>query len=184
MCINYFIIIFRITSSEGPIKPQLTVSIAPNNANTGNLRSIRILAATVLPYSSSLNVMLAYGREQCMVFEDLQPDFDKPLQILLRADPKHLVKQEAQRKTNLANELKSKTLDPIIIEDDVDYKSSSSMGVRTLEPINLDDMPIESRICNLSSKGEPTQGDKEKSKIYGQSRVQLLIQALQSKDKK
>lgn len=142
------------------------------------------MAATLVPYSSPFKIILAYGAEQCMVFEELEPKLDEPLQILLRADPKGLEANKSRQKTRLEADLKNKILTPIIDEDQVQYKASNSMPLRSKKTTKWQDMPMESRVRNLQLETNSIPPAKEESGFCPQSRVHLLIQALHSKDRK
>lgn len=150
------------------------------------METIRILAAHPFSCSTPFKVILAYGSEQCMAFEELTPKLDEPLQILLRADPKAAQTDKARQRTGLEADLKNKVLTPIIDEDQVQYKASNSMAPRSKKTTKWQDMPIESRIRNLQleTNSSSTPSGKGNSGFSAQSRVHLLIQALHSKDKK
>lgn len=128
-------------------------------------------------------LICAYGSEQCMVFETLIPDFTSNFQVLLRANPKSLYSNKSNQKSEADDELKNKVLIPIIDEDRVKYKTSSSAEIINKKTTKKQDIPIESRIDNLEANPSSNQADKENFAFSSESRVQLLIQALHSKDK-
>lgn len=128
-------------------------------------------------------LICAYGSEQCMVFESLIPDFTSNFQVLLRANPKSLYSNKSNQKSEADDELKNKVLIPIIDEDRVKYKTSNSAEIINKKITKKQDIPIECRIDNLEANPSSNQADKENFAFSSESRVQLLIQALHSKDK-
>lgn len=127
-------------------------------------------------------VVFAYGSEQCMVFETLTPNFDDAFQVLLRTDPKSLFSNKKSKKTDADVELKNKMRNPIIEENNVKYKASNSMVIGNKRITKHQDISMESRLQNLELNSLSSQSGKENFKFCAQSKVQLLIQALHSKD--
>lgn len=97
------------------------------------------------------------------------PNFAEKRQILIRNDPKKLFGKSGEK--NKENSLKHVT--PIISNNDVEYQT----GITPVRKHNKTiEIPMETRLENLSlAKGETPQA---------QSKVQLLVQALHSKDAK
>lgn len=108
-----------------------------------------------------------------MVFEQLKPNFTEKMQVLIRSDPRKLLKQKLG-KGDKNTDAALKTLTPIINTNDVDYKSSLTVSKKKLNSL---DMPMESRLQNLNLNAP-----EGKVIPQSQSKVQLLVQSLHSKD--
>lgn len=109
-----------------------------------------------------------------MVFEQLKPNFNEKLQVLVRKDPKSLLKDKLGGKKDKNSDAASKTLTPIINSKHVDYKSAITVSKKKITSI---DLPMESRLQNLNLNAP-----EGKVVPQSQSKVQLLVQSLHSKD--
>lgn len=158
--------------ADKPIKPKLTISIASDSATV--IEPISAVASSLKHATKPGEMLFGYGDKNFMVFEQLKPNFNEKLQVLVRAHPKKLLKQKIARGDKSTTDAVHKVLTPIINTADVDYKSAVTVSKKKLKSI---DMPMESRLQNLNLNTR-----EGKVVPQSQSKVQLLVQSLHSKD--
>uniref|UniRef100_A0A1I8N3C4 Small-subunit processome Utp12 domain-containing protein n=1 Tax=Musca domestica TaxID=7370 RepID=A0A1I8N3C4_MUSDO len=159
--------------ADKPLKPKVTISIASDSATV--IEPISAVAASLQHANRQGELLFAYGDKHFVVFEQLKPSFAEKMQVLIRTDPRKHVKQQLLGKRNeIGSEKTLKMITPIIDAKDVDYKSSISVTKKKLKSL---DMPMEARLQNLNLNV----GD-GKVIPQAQSKVQLLVQSLHSKD--
>lgn len=159
--------------TDKPLKPKVTISIASDSATV--IEPISAVAASLEHSTKPGELIFGYGDKHFMVFEQLKPNFTEKMQVLVRTDPRKLMKQKIMDKhKDISSEAALKMLTPLIDSKDVDYKSSISVSKKKLKSL---DMPMEARLQNLNLNTSDN-----KVTPQAQSKVQLLVQSLHSKD--
>uniref|UniRef100_A0A1I8PJP8 Small-subunit processome Utp12 domain-containing protein n=1 Tax=Stomoxys calcitrans TaxID=35570 RepID=A0A1I8PJP8_STOCA len=170
--IHVYVLDLDSIKAEKPVKPKVTISIASDSATV--IEPITAVAASLQHASRQGELIFAYGDKHFMAFEQLKPNFKEKLQVLVRTDPRKVVKKKIMGKRgDISSETTLKIQTPIIDAKDVDYKSS----ITVVKNVKSSDMPLEARLENLNLS--LTEG---KVIPQAQSKVQLLIQSLHSKD--
>lgn len=172
--IHVYVIDLESIKADKPIKPKLTISIASDSATV--IEPITAIASSLKHATKQGELLFGYGDKNFLMFEQLKPNFNEKLQVLVRKDPKKLIKEKMGKGEGRSKDLALKTLTPIINTQDVDYKSAVMVGKKEQKSV---DMPMESRLQNLNLNA--TGG---KVVPQAQSKVQLLVQSLHSKDAK
>lgn len=150
---------------DKPIKPKVTIGVASDSDTV--ITPIPAIAASINSGPKAKDILIAYGDKQFLQFENVVPNFTEKLQSLIRNDPKLQTSKslKKQGETNLKN------VTPIYNKRDVEYRSSTTILKKKQNDIQI---PMETRLQNLNlSNGEMPQA---------KSKVQLLVQALHSKD--
>lgn len=156
--------------SEKPIKPKVTISIASDSATV--TQPIPALAASLQHSKRPNEILFGYGDKHFMIFEHLEPNFNEKMQVLVRGDPKKLYTKKPGSNKDQGS---LKILTPIINTEDVYYKSALTVPKKNLKSI---EMPMESRLQNLNLNAPAGTTVTPQA----QSKVQLLVQSLHSKD--
>ncbi|XP_055855975.1 WD repeat-containing protein 43 [Episyrphus balteatus] len=164
--IHVYLIPLDNIKSEKPMKPKVTIEIASDSASV--IQPIPAIAAS-LEHAMKGQILFCYGDRQFLTFEQIVPNYSEKLQVLVRTDPKtNFSKKKSLQTHDYGSSLK--TITPKI-DRHVDYNTGGMVSRKKLKPV---EMPFESRLQNLNlNVGE---------KPEAQSKVQLLIQALHSKD--
>ncbi|KAI8128960.1 hypothetical protein FF38_09843 [Lucilia cuprina] len=171
--IHVYVIDLESIKADKPIKPKLTISIASDSATV--IEPISAVASSLKHAAKPGELLFAYGDKHFMVFEQLKPNFSEKLQVLVRKDPKSLLKAKMGGKGDkTSSDAALKILTPIINNNDVDYKSALTVSKKKIKSL---DMPMESRLQNLNLNAPDG-----KVVPQSQSKVQLLVQSLHSKD--
>ncbi|XP_054740556.1 WD repeat-containing protein 43 isoform X2 [Anastrepha obliqua] len=171
--IHVYLIAVENIKAEKPIKPKLTIEIASDSATV--IAPIPAISVSLRHSAHPQELIFGYGNSSFLVFERLKPNFAEKLQVLIRADPKllYLTQGKLSRKDGKSGGA-LKTLTPIVNEAKVDYKSTVTVSKKKLKAV---EMPMESRLQNLNLNALPGGVAPQ-----AQSKVQLLVQALHSKD--
>ncbi|XP_061391420.1 WD repeat-containing protein 43 [Musca vetustissima] len=171
--IHVYVLDIDSIKADKPLKPKVTISIASDSTTV--IEPITAVAASLQHSTKQGELLFAYGDKHVIVFEQLKPSFNEKMQVLVRKDPRKQAKQQLIGKRNeIGSEKALKMITPIIDTKDVDYKSSIAVTNKKLKPL---DMPMEARLQNLNlNVGEG------KVVPQAQSKVQLLVQSLHSKD--
>lgn len=159
--------------ADKPVKPRVTIRIASDSATV--IEPITAVAASLQHAAKPGDLLFAYGDNKCLLFEQLKPNFSEKMQVLVRTDPRKLIKQKLMGKRDGNPEAALKILTPVINAKDVDYKSSITVSKKKL---NSMDLPMEARLQNLNLNT----ADGKIKPPQSQSKVQLLVQSLHSKD--
>ncbi|XP_055382427.1 WD repeat-containing protein 43 [Condylostylus longicornis] len=148
---------------DKPIKPSTTIQIASDSQT--NIEPIMAITASLKFGSKKKELLFGYGDKQFLQFEKITINFAEHIQVLIRSQPKKPSKTNKQ-----ATEAVSKTVIPKV--GTASYQTASTPIIRK----KRDDVqiPLETRLQNL----HVTNGEMPNA----QSKVQLLIQALHSKD--
>ncbi|XP_055906734.1 WD repeat-containing protein 43 [Eupeodes corollae] len=165
--IHVYLIPLDSIKAEKPIKPKVTIEIASDS--TSAIQPIPAVAAS-LEHAMKGQILFCYGNTNFMTFEQIFPNYSEKLQVLVRADPKsRFMKKKKTDSTQIGSSLK--TLTPYV-DSKVEYTLGSVVSRKKLKAA---EMPFESRLQNLNlNVGE---------KPEAQSNVQLLMQALHSKNR-
>ncbi|XP_053966510.1 WD repeat-containing protein 43 [Anastrepha ludens] len=171
--IHVYLIAVENIKAEKPIKPKLTIEIASDSATV--IAPIPAFSVSLRHSAHPQELIFGYGNSSFLVFERLKPNFAEKLQVLIRADPKllYLTQGKLSRKDGKSGGA-LKTLTPIVNEAKVDYKSAVTVSKKKMKAV---EMPMESRLQNLNLNALPGGVAPQ-----AQSKVQLLVQALHSKD--
>ncbi|XP_065367123.1 WD repeat-containing protein 43 isoform X1 [Calliphora vicina] len=170
--VHVYVIDLESIKADKPIKPKLTISIASDSATV--IEPISAIASSLQHATKPGYLLFAYGDKHFIVFEQLKPNFSEKMQVLVRKDPKKLLKQKMGKGDKTSTDAALKILSPIINSKDVDYKSAVTVSKKKLKSL---DMPMESRLQNLNLNAAAS-----KVVPQSQSKVQLLVQSLHSKD--
>ncbi|XP_073814070.1 WD repeat-containing protein 43 [Musca autumnalis] len=170
--IHVYVLDVDSIKADKPLKPKVTISIASDSATV--IEPITAVAASLQHSTKQGELLFGYGDKHFIVFEQLQPSFAEKMQVLVRTDPRKQAKQQLLGKRNeIGSEKTLKMITPIIDAKDVDYKSAISVSNKKVKPL---DMPMEARLQNLNL------ADGKAVTPQAQSKVQLLVQSLHSKD--
>ncbi|XP_014091928.3 WD repeat-containing protein 43 isoform X1 [Bactrocera oleae] len=171
--IHMYLIAVENIKPEKPIKPKLTIEVASDSATV--IAPIPAVSVSLQHSSHTQELIFGYGNKSFLVFEHLTPNFTEKLQVLIRTDPKtlYLMRGKLSKKDGKAGDAK-KTVTPIVNDADVEYTSSATVPKKKLKSV---EMPMESRLQNLNLNAVAGSGAPQ-----AQSKVQLLVQALHSKD--
>ncbi|XP_036333212.1 WD repeat-containing protein 43 [Rhagoletis pomonella] len=171
--IHMYLIAADNVKAEKPIKPKLTIKLASDSTTV--IAPIPVVSVSLQHNYRPQELIFGYGSSSFLVFERLTPNFEEKLQVLIRTDPKSLyLTQGKASKKDAKLGVAQKTVTPIVNEADVNYKSSVTVSRKKLKAF---EMPMESRLQNLNINAIPGGGAPQ-----AQSKVQLLVQALHSKD--
>lgn len=164
--IHVYEILMDNIRAEKPIKPKVTIKIASDSVQT--IEPIPAVTASLKFGLVKKELRFGFGDNQFLIFEDIMPDFNENIQVLIRTNPKKLLTKNIIKKQS---EKILKSVTPIISENDVEYQTSTTLSKKKQKSIQI---PMETRLQNLHlSNGEIPQA---------QSKVQLLVQSLHSKD--
>ncbi|XP_067627144.1 WD repeat-containing protein 43 [Eurosta solidaginis] len=171
--IHVYLIGIESLKPEKPIKPKITIEVVSDSETV--IAPIPAIAVSLNYSSQSNELIFGYGNQSFLCFERLTPNFVERHQVLIRTDPKSLYLASGKgNKKDVKTGSTQKTITPIVNEADVEYKSSTTVSKKKLKPV---EMPMESRLQNLNLNAPPGSGAPQ-----AQSKVQLLVQALHSKD--
>lgn len=166
--IHVYLIPLDSLKSDKPIKPKVTIEIASDSSQV--IKPLPAVAAS-LDHAQKDHILFAYGDQQILTFEQITPNYSEKLQVLVRSDPKsQFLKKKSIQSNHVGASLN--TITPLVSEN-VEYASGALVPRKNRKPV---EMPFESRLQNLNlnvSAGEKPEAN---------SKVQLLIQALHSKD--
>lgn len=155
------------TKYQKPLKPISTVMVAGDCPKQKSVLQIPILSSILLSRSKML---MAYGKLPNISLEKVKLDFSEEYQTLLRDD----LYTTQDNKEDTTVKLKR------TLEDDAQYVSHIDKSDRRHLKENSE-LTLQEKLENLSVNIESGSLDKKSSK--GDNMVQLLLQALHSKDK-
>ncbi|XP_037952557.1 WD repeat-containing protein 43-like [Teleopsis dalmanni] len=165
--INLYYIETENLISTKPFKPTVTIQIASDNANI--IEPIPAIAISLQHGKKTKDFLFGYGDQRFLIFENFTPALKEKLEVLVRNNPKKILRQNLDKKAS--NTLsQSKTLIPAYYLNEVVHKSAIKMPQKKSA-----DLPLQSRLQNLGLINDTPQ-------VQSQCKVQLLVQALHSKD--
>ncbi|KAG5309325.1 WDR43 protein, partial [Acromyrmex insinuator] len=157
-----------------PVKPSLNIAVAADINQKETVQQIPILAGHL---TEDEKLLLAYGSYFNLTFEKVMPDFSDKVQCLIRSERLD-TKKSKERKEETISKVK-----PTAIEEDVEYLApgiqvSTQKRNRTTSGSQL---LLKDRLENLSLNADANTPGRTPTK--GANMTQLLMQALNSKDK-
>ncbi|CAL1675948.1 unnamed protein product [Lasius platythorax] len=157
-----------------PLKPSLNIAVAADVNQKETVQQIPILAGHL---TEDEKVLMAYGSYLNLTFEKVTPDFSDKVQCLVRSE-KLDTKKLKERKDETISKVK-----PTSIEEDVKYLAPG-IGVPTSKRNRTSSgsqLLLKDRLENLSLNADANTPGRIPTK--GANMTQLLMQALNSKDK-
>ncbi|XP_024890488.1 WD repeat-containing protein 43 [Temnothorax curvispinosus] len=157
-----------------PLKPSLNIVVAADVNQKETVQQIPILAGHL---TEDEKLLLAYGNYLNLTFEKVKPDFSDKMQCLIRSE-KLDTKKSKERKEETISKVK-----PTAIEDDVEYLAPG-IGIPTQKRSRTtsgSQLLLKDRLENLSLNADANTPGRIPTK--GANMTQLLMQALNSKDK-
>ncbi|XP_070151555.1 WD repeat-containing protein 43 [Polyergus mexicanus] len=157
-----------------PLKPSLNIAIAADVNQKETVQQIPILAGHL---TEDEKMLLMYGSYLNLTFEKVTPDFSDKVQCLVRSE-KLDTKKSKDRKEETISKVK-----PTSIEEDVKYLAPG-IGVPTSKRNRTNSgsqLLLKDRLENLSLNADANTPGRIPTK--GANMTQLLMQALNSKDK-
>ncbi|XP_011695781.1 PREDICTED: WD repeat-containing protein 43 [Wasmannia auropunctata] len=157
-----------------PLKPSLNIAVAADVSQKETVQQIPILAGHL---TEDEKLLLAYGSYLNLTFEKVIPDFSDKVQCLIRSERLD-TKKSKERKEETISKIK-----PTAIEEDVEYLAPG-IGVPTQKrnrTISGSQLLLKDRLENLSLNADANTPGRIPMK--GANMAQLLMQALNSKDK-
>ncbi|XP_039308534.1 WD repeat-containing protein 43 isoform X2 [Solenopsis invicta] len=157
-----------------PLKPSLNIAVAADVNQKETIQQIPILAGYL---TEDEKLLLAYGSYLNLTFEKVIPDFSDKVQCLIRSE-KLDTKKVKEKKEETISKIK-----PTAIEGDVEYLAPG-VGVPTQKrnrTTSGSQLLLKDRLENLSLNADVNTPGRTPTK--GANMTQLLMQALNSKDK-
>ncbi|KAH8402003.1 hypothetical protein KR009_009087 [Drosophila setifemur] len=170
--IHIYLLNVKSLSAEKFVKPKVSLQIVSDGAET--VEPILAVAAHFVTDSNrSHEILFSYGNRQQLQFERFTPNYAEKLNVIVRADPK---KQYAKKKgkNELGLQAETKIKKPIVSQKTVEYNSALPVFQKKVQ----NEMPMEARLQHLQIHATKLTG----GKLQTQSKTQLLMQALHSKD--
>lgn len=162
---------FHSLSAEKFVKPKVSLQIVSDGAET--VEPIMAVAAN-FDSNRSHEILFGYGSRQQLQFERFTPNYAEKLNVIERADPKKLYAKK-KGKEQLGFQAATKVLKPIVSKKNVEYNSALPVSQKKVQ----NEVPMEARLQHLQIHATKLSG----GKLQTQSKTQLLMQALHSKDK-
>lgn len=174
---HYFAKDLMKISATKPVKATHTYEVAQDTKGTGSkvVGRLPIFAAS-LEFSPKMpEVLIAYGSELGLKFEQLKEETPNQKQIVIVREPSASFQQ--QRKEQ--EELQLKTRTPTVDKTSVEFLNpvNAAAGKKPLKTVEI---PMEDRLENLALTGDG--GDMKSSGISQKNMAHLLLQGLHSKD--
>uniref|UniRef100_A0A182YAC8 WD_REPEATS_REGION domain-containing protein n=1 Tax=Anopheles stephensi TaxID=30069 RepID=A0A182YAC8_ANOST len=159
---HYFVRDMGKLSVKKPYRASHTFEIAVDTVSTKKqaVDRLPVFVATVQYSPQQENILLGYGTELSVRFEQVPIEEDVKMNVIIREPLKVL---ESKTKEG---ELKSKT--PIIDSDNVEYMNPANSNRKTVKEVEI---PMEVRLENLSTP-----------KTSSKNMIHLLVQGLHSRD--
>lgn len=160
---------FRININK-PIKANYTYEVALDGTTTGSkaVDRLPIFTASVEFSSNQDQLLVAYGSDLCLKFEQITIEKELKHNVIIREMIKGLLPKDKSEK-----DLKAKV--PTVDKAVAEYLNSVNAGRKSLKTVEI---PMEARLENLALSAD---GD-SRSKANQKNMVHLLIQGLHSKD--
>ncbi|KAH8285418.1 hypothetical protein KR054_008962 [Drosophila jambulina] len=171
---NIHIYLLNVTSlsAEKFVKPKVSLQIVSDGAET--VEPIMAVAANFITDSNrSHEILFGYGSRTQLQFERFTPNYAEKLNVLERADPKKLYAKK-KGKEQLGFQAATKVLKPVVSKKNVEYNSALPVSQKKVQ----NEVPMEARLQHLQIHATKLSG----GKLQTQSKTQLLMQALHSKD--
>ncbi|XP_033254742.1 WD repeat-containing protein 43-like [Drosophila miranda] len=169
--IHIYLLNVNSLSAEKFVKPKTSLQIVSDGADT--VEPIHALASHfVTDTNRSHEILFGYGNRKQIQFERITPNYAEKLNVIVRADPKKLYAKKKGKEQAL--QAAHKTLAPVVSQKIVEYNSALPISQKKVQ----NDVPMEARLQHLQIKATK-QGA---GKLQTQSKTQLLMQALHSKD--
>lgn len=166
---------YQMNGHTKPLKPSLSLAVASDANQKETVQQVPILAGQLV---ENEKLLLVYGNYSNLMFEKIMPDFSDKVQYLVRSE-----RLDMKRLKERKEETISKTK-PTTMEGDVEYL------VPGMEPVTTkrnrtnsggSQLLLKDRLENLSLNVDANTPGRIPTK--GANMAQLLIQALNSKDK-
>lgn len=159
-------------SAEKFVKPKVSLQVVSDGADTVE-PIVAIAAHFVTDSNRSHEILFGYGSLQQLQFERFTPNYGEKLNVIVRADPKKLYANK-KGKEQLGYQAATKVQKPIVSQKTVEYNSALPISQKKVQ----NEVPMEARLQHLKIHGTKLSG----GKLLTQSKTQLLMQALHSKD--
>ncbi|XP_020800954.1 WD repeat-containing protein 43 [Drosophila serrata] len=171
--IHIYLLNVKSLSAEKFVKPKVSLQIVSDGAET--VEPIMAVAAHLVTDSNrSHEILFGYGSRQQLQFEHFTPNYAEKLNVIERADPKKLYAKK-KGKEQLGFNAATKVLKPVVSTKNVEYNSALPVSQKKVQ----NEVPMEARLQHLQMHATKLSG----GKLQTQSKTQLLMQALHSKDK-
>ncbi|KAH8277800.1 hypothetical protein KR018_007623 [Drosophila ironensis] len=170
--IHIYVLNVNSVTAVKVVKPKVSLQIASDGADT--VEPIHAVAAHFVADSNRSNeILFGYGSGQQLQFERFTPNYADKINVILRTDPKKLyAKKKGQDQPGFQAATKVKT--PIVSQKTVEYNSALPISQKKVQ----NEVPMEARLQHLQIQSTKLSG----GKLQTQSKTQLLMQALHSKD--
>ncbi|XP_017105800.2 WD repeat-containing protein 43 isoform X2 [Drosophila bipectinata] len=170
--IHIYLLNVNSLSAEKFVKPKVSLQIVSDGAET--VEPILAVAAHFVTDSNrSHEILFGYGSRQQLQFERFTPNYAEKLNVIVRADPKKLYAKK-KGKEQIGFQEATKVQKPIVSQKNVEYNSALPISQKKVQ----NDVPMEARLQHLQIQSTKLSG----GKLQTQSKTQLLMQALHSKD--
>jgi len=163
---------FHSLSAEKFVKPKVSLQIVSDGAETVE-PLLAVAAHFVTDSNRSHEILFGYGSRQQLQFERFTPNYGEKLNVIVRADPKKLYAKK-KGKEQPGYQAATKVQKPIVNQKNVEYNSALPISQKKVQ----NEVPMEARLEHLKIQGTKLSG----GKLLTQSKTQLLMQALHSKD--
>ncbi|XP_065091921.1 WD repeat-containing protein 43 [Ochlerotatus camptorhynchus] len=167
---HYFIKSLDKININKPIKPNYTYEVALDAAGTGSkaVDRLPIFTASVEFSSNQEQLLIAYGSDLSLKFEQITIEKDLKHNVIIREQIKGLLPKDKSEK-----DLKAKT--PTVDKAVAEFLNPVNAGKKSLKTVEI---PMEARLENLALSAD---GDL-KTNANQKNMVHLLVQGLHSKD--
>lgn len=156
-----------------PLKAKTTIQVASDSGKKQSL--VSPIAIISCMYQDDLSLLIGHGNSLFLTFENITVNENEKVQCLIR---KSHTNESPVKETTV-----SKVRTPIV-ENNVHYlatpNTSSNLSISKRKLGNVMEVPMEKRLENLTL----SKSDDDSKMPKGDNAVHLLMQGLQSKDKK
>lgn len=170
--IHIYLLNVNSLSAEKFVKPKVSLQIVSDGAETVE-PLLAVAAHFVTDSNRSHEILFGYGSRQQLQFERFTPNYGEKLNVIVRADPKKLYAKK-KGKEQPGYQAATKVQKPIVNQKNVEYNSALPISQKKVQ----NEVPMEARLEHLKIQGTKLSG----GKLLTQSKTQLLMQALHSKD--
>ncbi|XP_062558452.1 WD repeat-containing protein 43 [Armigeres subalbatus] len=167
---HYFVKSLDKITINKPLKANYTYEVALDVAGTGSkaVDRLPIVTASVEFSANQEQILVGYGSELSLKFEQITIDKDVKQNVIIREQTKGLHKDKSEKN------LKMKT--PSVDISTAEFLNPVNASKKSLKTIEI---PMEARLENLALTSD---GDSKSGRINQKNMVHLLVQGLHSKD--
>ncbi|EDX06254.1 GD10611 [Drosophila simulans] len=170
--IHIYLLNVNSLSAEKFVKPKVSLQIVSDGAETVE-PLLAVAAHFVTDSNRSHEILFGYGSRQQLQFERYTPNYGEKLNVIVRADPKkRYAKKKGKEQPGYV--AATKVQKPIVNQKNVEYNNALPISQKKVQ----NEVPMEARLEHLKIQETKLSG----GKLLTQSKTQLLMQALHSKD--